>query len=85
MISGYGIVGCLFQKIYFYGTLTLNLSNPRMWICSFACSLLRQGMKQIIINLDTPEILALEKAGEKTAIAKVLYSMAFSFIGSKLR
>uniref|UniRef100_A0A5B6ZKJ8 Phospholipid-transporting ATPase n=1 Tax=Davidia involucrata TaxID=16924 RepID=A0A5B6ZKJ8_DAVIN len=36
----------------------------------FACSLLRQGMKQIIINLDTPEIKALEKAGEKDAIAK---------------
>uniref|UniRef100_A0A2P2MIL8 Phospholipid-transporting ATPase n=1 Tax=Rhizophora mucronata TaxID=61149 RepID=A0A2P2MIL8_RHIMU len=36
----------------------------------FACSLLRQGMKQIIINLDTPEIQALEKAGEKAAITK---------------
>ncbi|CAL5419079.1 unnamed protein product [Camellia sinensis] len=36
----------------------------------FACSLLRQGMKQIIINLETPEIKALEKAGEKEAIAK---------------
>ncbi|KAF3431702.1 hypothetical protein FNV43_RR26434 [Rhamnella rubrinervis] len=36
----------------------------------FSCSLLRQGMKQIYINLDTPEIQALEKAGEKAAIAK---------------
>lgn len=36
----------------------------------FACSLLRQGMKQIIINLDFPEIQALEKAGEKDAIIK---------------
>ncbi|KAA8529233.1 hypothetical protein F0562_033968 [Nyssa sinensis] len=36
----------------------------------FACSLLRQGMKQIIINLDAPEIKALEKVGEKGAIAK---------------
>ncbi|XP_052186082.1 putative phospholipid-transporting ATPase 9 [Diospyros lotus] len=36
----------------------------------FACSLLRQGMKQIIINLDMPEIKTLEKMGEKDAIAK---------------
>ncbi|KAF7135897.1 hypothetical protein RHSIM_Rhsim08G0132100 [Rhododendron simsii] len=36
----------------------------------FACSLLRQGMSQIIINLETPEIRSLEKAGEKDAIAK---------------
>ncbi|XP_065880179.1 putative phospholipid-transporting ATPase 9 [Euphorbia lathyris] len=36
----------------------------------FACSLLRQGMKQIIINLETPEIQSLEKAGDKTAITK---------------
>jgi phospholipid-translocating ATPase len=36
----------------------------------FACSLLRQGMKQIMINLETPEIKALEKAGEKGPIAK---------------
>ena len=37
----------------------------------FACSLLRQDMKQIIINLETPEIHSLEKTGEKDAIAKV--------------
>ncbi|KAG5099545.1 hypothetical protein JHK82_044597 [Glycine max] len=36
----------------------------------FACSLLRQGMKQIIIHLDSPEIQALEKDGDKMAIAK---------------
>ncbi|XP_058183035.1 putative phospholipid-transporting ATPase 9 [Rhododendron vialii] len=36
----------------------------------FASSLLRQGMKQIIINLETPEIIALEKEGEKDSIAK---------------
>ncbi|KAF6169012.1 hypothetical protein GIB67_038509 [Kingdonia uniflora] len=34
----------------------------------FACSLLRQGMKQIIISLETPAIKALEKAGDKPAI-----------------
>ncbi|CBI15389.3 unnamed protein product, partial [Vitis vinifera] len=34
----------------------------------FACSLLRQGMKQIIINSETPGIKALEKAGDKSAV-----------------
>ncbi|XP_014509326.1 putative phospholipid-transporting ATPase 9 [Vigna radiata var. radiata] len=36
----------------------------------FACSLLREGMKQIIIHLESPEIQALEKDGDKMAIAK---------------
>ncbi|KAE8023038.1 hypothetical protein FH972_008790 [Carpinus fangiana] len=36
----------------------------------FACSLLRQGMKQIIINLESPQMQALEKAGDKSAIIK---------------
>ncbi|XP_044489526.1 putative phospholipid-transporting ATPase 9 [Mangifera indica] len=36
----------------------------------YACSLLRQGMKQIIINLEIPEIKALEKAGEKSVLTK---------------
>ncbi|GAA0147850.1 primary active transporter [Lithospermum erythrorhizon] len=36
----------------------------------YACSLLRQGMNQIIITLDSPEILALEKSGDKNVIAK---------------
>ncbi|CAK7328063.1 unnamed protein product [Dovyalis caffra] len=35
----------------------------------YACSLLRQGMKQIIITLDLPEIEALEKQGDKEAIS----------------
>lgn len=39
---------------------------------SFACSLLRRDMKQIIINLETPEIQQLEKSGEKDAIAEVI-------------
>nr|CAD1838278.1 unnamed protein product [Ananas comosus var. bracteatus] len=38
----------------------------------FACSLLRQGMKQIIITLETPDIIALEKSGNKEAVAKVI-------------
>ncbi|KAL1569870.1 putative phospholipid-transporting ATPase 9 [Salvia divinorum] len=35
----------------------------------YACSLLRQGMKQIIITLESPEIKALEKNGEKSELA----------------
>ncbi|KAG9449952.1 hypothetical protein H6P81_009917 [Aristolochia fimbriata] len=37
----------------------------------YACSLLRQGMKQIVITLDIPEISVLEKQGNKEAQAKV--------------
>ncbi|CAI9768069.1 unnamed protein product [Fraxinus pennsylvanica] len=36
----------------------------------YACSLLRQGMKQIIINLETPKIIELEKTGDKDAVTK---------------
>lgn len=36
----------------------------------YACSLLRQGMKQIMITLESPEIKALEKGDDKNAIAK---------------
>ncbi|KAH0674342.1 hypothetical protein KY290_023936 [Solanum tuberosum] len=36
----------------------------------YACSLLRQGMNQIIITLESPDIMAVEKAGEKNAIAR---------------
>ncbi|KAM0908005.1 hypothetical protein ACQ4PT_015722 [Festuca glaucescens] len=36
----------------------------------FACSLLRQGMTQIIITLEAPDIIALEKNGDKYSIAK---------------
>jgi hypothetical protein len=37
----------------------------------YACSLLRQGMKQITITLDTPDIIALEKGGDRAAVTKV--------------
>ncbi|XVF14098.1 hypothetical protein REPUB_Repub09cG0027900 [Reevesia pubescens] len=36
----------------------------------YACSLLRHGMKQIVITLESPDIEALEKHGDKDAIAK---------------
>ncbi|CAJ1975388.1 unnamed protein product [Sphenostylis stenocarpa] len=38
----------------------------------FACSLLRQGMKQIIISSDTPEIKSLEKVEDKSAAAAAI-------------
>ncbi|KAG6475120.1 putative phospholipid-transporting ATPase 9 [Zingiber officinale] len=36
----------------------------------FACSLLRQGMKKIVITLEGQDIIRLEKEGDKRAIAK---------------
>ena len=39
--------------------------------CSFACCLLRQGMKQIVISSETPEIKALKKVGDNSAVAAV--------------
>nr|ACZ74715.1 E1-E2 type truncated ATPase [Phaseolus vulgaris] len=36
----------------------------------YACSLLRQDMKQIVITLDSSDILYLEKQGDKQALAK---------------
>ncbi|KAF8726933.1 hypothetical protein HU200_019419 [Digitaria exilis] len=36
----------------------------------YACSLLRQGMKQIIITLDTADIITLEKGSDKAATIK---------------
>ena len=38
---------------------------------SFACCLLRQGMKQIVISSETPKIKALEKVGDNSAVAVV--------------
>ncbi|KAL8224334.1 hypothetical protein R6Q57_019809 [Mikania cordata] len=37
----------------------------------FSCSLLREGMKQIIVILESPEIIAAEKAGDKNVISEV--------------
>ncbi|KAK2986132.1 hypothetical protein RJ640_024681 [Escallonia rubra] len=38
----------------------------------FACSLLREGMKQVVINSDTAEFKALEKAGDESAVNEAL-------------
>uniref|UniRef100_A0A2P2MIH8 Phospholipid-transporting ATPase n=1 Tax=Rhizophora mucronata TaxID=61149 RepID=A0A2P2MIH8_RHIMU len=42
----------------------------------YACSLLREEMKQIFITLDSPDIEALEKQGNKEEISKVQISKA---------
>lgn len=51
------VLVCVFLVTYFK---TLS--------CRFASSLLRQEMKQIIINLETPHIKSLEKSGGKDDI-----------------
>lgn len=50
----------------------------------FACSLLRQGMKQIIITLEIAGIKALEKAGEKDAFEKASKESVLSQINEGL-
>lgn len=67
---GYNIVIVPFLY-YFQHTNYLSRCLTSIFNCSFSCSLLRQGMKQLVIQLESPEIHALEKAGDKRAIAKV--------------
>ena len=45
----------------------------------YACSLLVQGMKQIVITLDSPDITAVEKLSDREAIIKVesLYDLHY--------
>ncbi|ANM64919.1 ATPase E1-E2 type family protein / haloacid dehalogenase-like hydrolase family protein [Arabidopsis thaliana] len=47
----------------------------------YACSLLREGMKQILVTLDSSDIEALEKQGDKEAVAKA----SFQSIKKQLR
>lgn len=67
-----GVPECIFK---------LAAARIRMWVLTgdkmetainigYACSLLREGMAQIIVTLESPEILAIEKQGDKEAIAK---------------
>ncbi|XP_048229970.1 probable phospholipid-transporting ATPase 8 isoform X2 [Ricinus communis] len=63
---------------------TLAQAGIKIWVLTgdkmetavnigYACSLLRQEMKQIIITLDSPDIEALEKQGDKEAISKASF------------
>ncbi|XP_010554248.1 PREDICTED: phospholipid-transporting ATPase 10-like [Tarenaya hassleriana] len=65
-----GVPGCI-DKLAQAGIKIWVLTGDKMETAiniGFACSLLRQEMKQIIINLDTPEIISLEKSGGKDEI-----------------
>lgn len=62
----------VYQKAF--SGFCLSNSYIKFIIVSFyryACSLLRQDMKQIVITLDSPDIVSLEKQGDKEALAKV--------------
>ena len=52
-------------------SISLAISDFEVEICSFSCSLLREGMTQIIINSEAPGFKALEKAGNESAISEV--------------
>ncbi|GMN42516.1 hypothetical protein TIFTF001_011718 [Ficus carica] len=47
----------------------------------YACSLLRQDMKHIVITLDSPDIIAMEKQGDKEAVAKASLESARRQLG----
>ncbi|KAK4773904.1 hypothetical protein SAY87_028923 [Trapa incisa] len=67
-----GVRGCI-NKLAQAGIKIWVLTGDKMETAiniGFACRLLRQGMKQIIITLDTPELQVLERTGEKSAIIK---------------
>lgn len=68
---GYGdslrLIAMIFN--YFLVWKDTNCSSCNSY--RYACSLLRQGMKQIVIKLDSPDIISLQKQGDKEAIAKV--------------
>ncbi|CAH8358494.1 unnamed protein product [Eruca vesicaria subsp. sativa] len=69
-----GVPGCI-DKLAQAGIKIWVLTGDKMETAiniGFACSLLRRDMKQIIINLETPEIQQLEKSGEKDVIADAL-------------
>lgn len=56
----------------FYGSFTkLTLFYPSLPFYRYACSLLRQDMKQIVITLNSPDILSLEKQENKEVLVKV--------------
>lgn len=55
------------DELYFLRSHIFNLCI----FYRYACSLLRQDMKQIVITLDSPDIIAIEKQGDKNAAAKV--------------
>jgi hypothetical protein len=66
----FGIENFVLEKYIYVNFLEVTFCHyfncPR-----YTCSLLRQDMKKIVITLDSPDIDALEKQGDKDAIAQV--------------
>lgn len=69
----FGIETFVLENIYIYVCFNfLEVTCCYYFNCPrYACSLLKQDMKQIVITLDSPDIDALEKQGNKDAIAQV--------------
>ncbi|KAL9251249.1 putative phospholipid-transporting ATPase 8 [Drosera capensis] len=67
-----GVPECI-DKLFKAGIKIWVLTGDKMETAiniGYACGLLRQGMKNIEISLDLPEINALEKLGNKDAVTK---------------
>ncbi|KAL8475468.1 hypothetical protein ACS0TY_028212 [Phlomoides rotata] len=67
-----GVPECI-EKLKFAGMKIWVITGDKMETAiniGYACSLLREDMKQIVITLDSPEISELEKKGDKEAVAK---------------
>ncbi|KAL2505179.1 putative phospholipid-transporting ATPase 8 [Abeliophyllum distichum] len=67
-----GVPECI-EKLAYAGIRIWVITGDKMDTSiniGYACSLLREDMKQIVITLDSPEINDLEKQGDKEAIAK---------------
>lgn len=67
-----GVPECI-EKLSHAGIKIWVLTGDKMETAiniGYACSLLVQGMKQIVITLDSPDISAVEKLNDREAIAK---------------
>ncbi|MED6124962.1 putative phospholipid-transporting ATPase 9 [Stylosanthes scabra] len=64
----HGVPNCI-DKLSQAGIKIWVLTGDKMET-AINIGLLREGMKQIIVHLDTPEIRSLEKGGDKTAISR---------------
>ncbi|CAM8894152.1 unnamed protein product [Rhodiola kirilowii] len=67
-----GVPGCI-DKLAQAGIKIWVLTGDKMETAvniGYACSLLREGMRQIVITLDSPDIVMLQKQGDKEAVTK---------------
>lgn len=68
------------EKLANAGIKIWVLTGDKMEIAiniGYACSLLVQGMKQIVITLDSPDIIALEKLNDRETSSKVKFLYGF--------